>query len=115
MANRLGVVQRVKDSHGGPITSEKELEDTLKKFADETKQQHILGLEIFYQRDIIYEARAVIDKSIFKTRYKADNGRFSLPLNVCSCPDPPSNTAACGTKEQLAVVFRNWRYLGGAH
>jgi hypothetical protein len=78
VATRQSVVHKVKKSHGGPITSEEELDATLKKFPDELEQQRILALEIFYQKDIIYESRAVIDKTIFVVRKMNADGMFNF-------------------------------------
>ena len=65
-------VQKVKDDHNGPITSIQQLEE-LCVVSDEKR---MLEIFIFYQRDVIYCQRAVVDKAVFKVKYKNDNDKI---------------------------------------
>lgn len=85
VANRQGIVEKVRKSHGGPIISEEEVLELIRVTPKE-KIQKLLADEITYQRDIMYESRAVIDKTVFVCRKKDADGK-SDNLSILTAHD----------------------------
>lgn len=73
--SRKKILERCKDNHGGPAATVKELKSFLLAKATTADKQKVCELEIYYQRDNIYQEVIVPDKSIFKVRRMAINGK----------------------------------------
>lgn len=73
--SRKTIVIKCKANHGGPATTVADLHLFLETKTLTAEKQKVCELEIFYQRDNIYQEVIVPDKSVFKVRRMDASGK----------------------------------------
>ena len=95
--SRKKILERCRENHGGPAATVKELKSFLLTKTTTVEKQKVCELEIYYQRDNIYQEVIVPDKSVFKVRRMATSGK-GMPVkplpelikNITELLDPES-------------------------